>query len=120
MSTCGQRLSRAAALRELSPPQRALLVMAFVVVVAVVKSCVARVAILSTQRMSDDGEVIATTGVAYSALSCAYTVLYATAAFILEPGSLATPDWDLVPALAIISILSAIDLACTNSAIARR
>ena len=119
VSEFGRWLSATFELTFLRPPARALLVMGFVVVVAVVKSCIARIAIVSTQRMDADGQSIHTTGVAYSALSCAYTVLYATTMFIIEPGSLSTPDWDLVPALAVISALSAIDLACTNSAIAR-
>ena len=120
-SKAGRWLSMTCELKCLRPQLRALLVMGIVVFVAVVKSYFARTAILSTQQVSSDGgqTEIQTTGVAFSALSCANTVMYASIIFIIEPASLATPSWDLVPALAVISVLSGVDIAFTCSAIAR-
>ena len=133
MSQCGQTCSTAADLPGLSPPQRALLVLGVMVLVAVGKSMLTRVSILSTQHVEivsnatnasasgGGGEHarISYTGIAFSALSCASTVLCAIVTFILEPGALGTPEASAMPSLLVITLFSSIDLGCTNAAIAR-
>jgi len=105
----------------LAPSRRALVCLLIVIVVQVGKSFLTRSAILSTQAVTTSGEHlhISTTGVAFSALSCAATVLCAILIFIWEPSSLQTPDAKTAPALVVITLFSTIDLGCTNAAIAR-
>ena len=119
MSTCGQTCERWSSLPCLSPPGRALFVLSMVVFVAVCKSWLTRSSILSTQHMSAPDAPVQTTGVAFSALSCASTVLFAIFIFIIEPGCLSTPDSAIWPAMLVVTFFSAVDLGCTNAAIAR-
>lgn len=104
----------------LSPSRRALMVLGIVIFVAILKSFMTRTSILSTQAIKEGPEGhIQMTGIAFSALSCATTVLCMICVFIFEPGTLATPDVASGPALLVITIFSTIDLGCTNAAIAR-
>jgi len=102
-----------------SPQRKALGVSIFVTSLSLCKTVLLRGALQSTSGHDATGHVVRTTGIAYSATSCAVTILCLTGVFILRPSLFRVPERAAAKSLALIIAIAIADLATANAAAAR-